>query len=60
MDRLFERFYKADTVRSKNSTGLGLAIAKELIIRMNGSIEAELIKNEFRIVIYFPYLKNKD
>lgn len=58
VDKVFERFYKADTVRSKSSTGLGLSIAKEFILRMNGNIQAELEENEFSIVIYFPRIKN--
>ena len=36
--RLFDRFYTVEA--SRNSTGLGLSIAKLLIERMGGSIEA--------------------
>lgn len=57
VDKVFDRFYKADTVRSKTSTGLGLSIAKEFILRMNGNVQAKLEKNEFSIVIYFPRIK---
>lgn len=42
MDKVFERFYKADEARSISSSGLGLSIAKELVERMGGSIEARL------------------
>ena len=38
--RLFDRFYTVEAAR--NSTGLGLSIAKELTPRMGGSIGAEL------------------
>ena len=38
--RLFDRFYTVEAAR--NSTGLGLSIAKELPQRMGGSIGAEL------------------
>lgn len=52
--QVFTRFYKADEARSKTSTGLGLSIAKELVNRMQGRIEAEIADNEFWIVIAFP------
>lgn len=50
--QIFERFYKADRARSRNSTGLGLAIAKELAERMGGGIQAELKGNWFRISFF--------
>lgn len=49
--RVFDRFYKADTSRSHTSTGLGLSIARELILKMNGNIYAEKEDEVFKIVI---------
>lgn len=42
MEHLFERFYTIEASRSSGSTGLGLTIAKELVEKMKGSMEAEL------------------
>lgn len=53
VNRVFERFYKADQARSKNSTGLGLSIAKGLVMKMKGSIKAELEDSWFGIEIEF-------
>ncbi|MFJ7914128.1 MULTISPECIES: sensor histidine kinase [unclassified Lysinibacillus] len=39
---LFDRFYKVDQTRTKRSTGLGLYIAKSLMIKMDGNLSAEL------------------
>lgn len=35
---IFDRLYKCDTSRTENSNGLGLAIAKELITALDGTI----------------------
>lgn len=53
-EKVLERFYKADVARSKNSTGLGLAIAKELVNKMHGTIQARIEENMFYIEISFP------
>ncbi len=54
--RLFDRFYTVETAR--NSTGLGLSIAKTLIERMNGSILAQYENGRLCITILLPETEN--
>ncbi|MFR2594772.1 MAG: sensor histidine kinase [Butyribacter sp.] len=56
ISRIFERFYKAEVARSKTSTGLGMAIAKEMTEDMGGKIEAELNDNIFKVSLFFKRL----
>lgn len=60
-DRIFERFYRLDDSRARDTggTGLGLAIAKEAVTMHNGTIE---VKNASEIgsifTIRLPYKVN--
>ena len=49
VEQLFDRFYTVETAR--NSTGLGLSIAKTLVQRMGGSITAEYENDKLTIII---------
>ena len=54
LPHIFERFYKADNT-SKNSVGIGLAMAKQIINQHAGTIEVESEVNEgttFTIKLY--------
>ena len=53
VSRVFERFYRAEPERSSGSTGLGLPIAREFVLRMNGRIEAFVEGDEFGVRIWF-------
>lgn len=49
--RLFDRFYTVETGR--NSTGIGLSIAKLLVEEMNGKISANYINDKLSITLSF-------
>lgn len=50
--KLFDRFFSVEAAR--NATGLGLAIAKTLVERMNGTISAQYKDGKLRICVSFP------
>lgn len=51
LENVFTRFYKSDPARTVNSTGLGLTIVKDFVESMDGSIQASMNRNIFRIQI---------
>ena len=50
-EKLFNRFYTVNA--SRNSTGLGLSIAKALTEQMNGSIQAHYESGRLHIILKF-------
>ena len=57
VEQVFTRFYKSDSARQAVSTGLGLAITKELTERMGGTICARLEGNCFYIRVEFEIME---
>lgn len=53
-EQVFDKFYKGDSSRQNSSTGLGLAIAKNLTEKMNGKLHVEAEDNIFVLQIQFP------
>lgn len=53
--KLFNRFFTVEAAR--NSTGLGLSIAKKLTEQMGGTIHAEYSQSKLSIVLSFPQLQ---
>lgn len=53
-DKVFDRFYKGDSSRHINSSGIGLSVSKKLVDMMNGSISASVDNDIFTITIVLP------
>lgn len=59
LNHIFDRLYKADSSRTKQSSGLGLCIAKQLTELMGGNISADSTLGKGLIFdINFPVIKN--
>ncbi len=56
IDKIFDRFYRADPSRSgsNGSTGLGLAIVRSIMDLHDGSVRVESDTNSTRFILYFP------
>ena len=53
LPHLFERFYKAKNA-SPDSTGLGLAITKEIVSKHHGTVTAENAEKGLRLTLCYP------
>ena len=62
LERLFDKFYRADSSRSSRTggAGLGLAIAKAIVELHGGSIRAESEDNKTRFIVLLPEKKGEE
>lgn len=58
LERIFEQFYRLDSARTSKTggAGLGLAIAKEIVRKHNGSIQATSANETVRFIVVLPKL----
>ena len=62
LDRLFDRFYRADTSRSRESGGygIGLSVARAIATSHGGTIEAKADGDHImRFIVKVPMIKNE-
>lgn len=63
LERIFDRFYRADAFRNQNvsGSGLGLAIVKQIVANHGGSIRARSVPGEsMTVMISIPMKRDKD
>ncbi len=53
VDRIFDKFYRHEQARNSDGSGIGLAIVKLLVEKMNGSVGGEIVDNNLVIKIGF-------
>lgn len=51
-EKIFDRFYRASTERISGHAGLGLYIAKQLILKQGGSVRSDYKDGMFAIIVY--------
>lgn len=60
LERVFDRFFRAESVSQKEGTGIGLPIAKELTELMGGSLTVNSIKGKgttFKLILFLKKAK---
>ena len=59
LEHLFDRFYRVEHQLSAGGTGIGLALTKEMVQLLNGSISVESIKGEgSEFTVLLPVTRN--
>lgn len=54
ISRLFKKYYHADQDRFVRGMGLGLYWVRQVLLKMNGRIQYELIDQEIRFTVWLP------
>ena len=58
-EKIFDRFYRASTERISGHAGIGLYIAKQLILKQGGSVRSDYKDGMFAIIVYLQSLDNE-
>lgn len=58
-DELTERFIRGDESRTTEGSGLGLSIAKNLTVAMNGQLDVKVDGDLFKVILQFPKLEEQ-